>query len=98
MSLCKSALLLVFAGGGFASDGEYEYCTSAKVEDHIASFEALVLEAAELNPVIINCHSGHDSWDTEHALKYLNAALAVEKRVCSTNADLLIVHETHRQR
>ena len=34
----------------------------ARLQDHIDSFEKLVAEAASLRPVLINSHSGHDSW------------------------------------
>ncbi len=66
---------------------------SSKLADHIASFDRLVAQALELRPLLINSHSGRDSWDTETALKFFNHALDVERR---TGA--LILHETHRGR
>ena len=48
--------------GGDVVNGEYVYCSSNKLADHTASFEALANEAAQLKPVLINSHSGHDSW------------------------------------
>lgn len=81
-------------GGTNAETGEYEYCTSNKLHDHLASFVALTAEAAALRPVLINSHSGHDSWgSSDKAVSFLKQALKVEKRL-----GVPIVHETHRQR
>eukprot|EP00658_Telonema_sp_P-2_P047365 TRINITY_DN3602_c0_g1_i2.p1 TRINITY_DN3602_c0_g1~~TRINITY_DN3602_c0_g1_i2.p1 ORF type:complete len:345 (-),score=97.77 TRINITY_DN3602_c0_g1_i2:58-1092(-) len=81
-------------GGGFSANGEYEYCTSNKLDDHCRSFSALCTEAAELGPVMINSHSGHDSWGSDHrAVEFLLKAIEVEQQL-----GVPIVHETHRQR
>jgi len=66
---------------------------SSKLEDHIASFKKLVLEAKEMNPVLINSHSGRDSWDFQTAKKYFQVALEFEKE-----NGIMICHETHRGR
>jgi sugar phosphate isomerase/epimerase len=52
-----------------------------------------VEEAKALNPVLINVHSGHDSWTVDAAAEYFRDALAIEARHGVT-----MVHETHRQR
>ena len=63
-----------------AKTGEYIYCTSNKLHDHLASFMKLTSEAAALKPVLINSHSGHDSWGSgEKALAFLKQAIKVEK-------------------
>ena len=81
-------------GGRFDEHGEFVYCSSNKLGDHVASFEELCSEAAELNPAIINSHSGHDSWGSdERAVSFLQCAIQVEEAL-----NLPIVHETHRQR
>ena len=80
--------------GGDIVDGEYVYCSSSKLDDHTASFEALATEAAALEPALINSHSGHDSWGSgERAVAFFRHALQVEARL-----GVPIVHETHRQR
>ena len=79
-----------------AKTGNYVYLTSNKLHDHLASFVKLVSEAAglPLKPVLINSHSGHDSWGSgDKALAFFKQALKVEKAL-----GVKIVHETHRQR
>ena len=74
--------------------GEYLYCTSNKLHEHLASFMKLTAEAAALKPVLINSHSGHDSWGSgDKAVAFFKQALKVEKAM-----GVPIVHETHRQR
>lgn len=76
--------------------GEYIYCTSNKLHDHLSSFVRLTAECAglPLKPVLINSHSGHDSWGSgEKAVAFLKQALKVEAAI-----GVPIVHETHRQR
>ena len=76
--------------------GEYLYCTSNKLHDHLASFTRLVAECAglPLKPIFINSHSGHDSWGSgEKAVAFFKKALTVEKAL-----GVPVVHETHRQR
>jgi hypothetical protein len=69
-----------------ASTGEYIYCTSNKMHDHLASFVKLTAECAglPLKPVLINSHSGHDSWGSgDKALAFFKQALKVEAAVSS---------------
>lgn len=54
-------------GGDVNAKGEYEYCTSNKLHDHLASFVKLTSEAAALKPVLINSHSGARSRSRTHA-------------------------------
>jgi hypothetical protein len=82
--------------GGEMKDGVYQYCTSNKLHDHLASFVKLASECAglPLKPVLINSHSGHDSWGSgEKAVAFLKQALKMEAAL-----GVPVVHETHRQR
>ena len=78
-------------------DGEYIYCSSCDVDVHVDSFRRQVISALLLDPVIINVHSGHDSWDTRTATEYFVQVLAIENEL-TIGRDIAIVHETHRQR
>ena len=76
--------------------GEYQYCTSNKLHEHLASFTRLVSECAglPLKPILINSHSGHDSWGSgEKAVAFLKKAITIEQAL-----GVPVVHETHRQR
>lgn len=75
-----------------AKTGAYQYCRSNKLHDHLASFVKLTTEAKALGAVMINSHSGHDSWGSgDKALSFFKYALKVEKAL-----DIPVVHETHR--
>lgn len=77
-----------------AKSGVYQYCTSNQLHDHLASFVRLASEAKSLGAVMINSHSGHDSWGAgDKAVAFFKQALKVEKAL-----GIPIVHETHRQR
>ena len=79
-----------------AKTGEYLYCTSNKLHDHLGSFTRLVAECANLplKPVFINSHSGHDSWGSgDKAVAFFKKALQIEAAL-----GVKVVHETHRQR
>ena len=68
---------------------------STLLEDHLASFERQVAEALALplRPLLINAHSGCDSWHPTTATAYFKRALEVEAA-----SGILICHETHRGR
>lgn len=51
---------------------------STKVEDHVASFQRLVTEAKELNPIFLNSHSGRDSWSFDTAKSFFEKVLPIE--------------------
>lgn len=73
--------------------GGYTYCGSNKLHDHLASFVKLASEAKALGAVLINSHSGHDSWGSgEKAVSFFKHALKVERAL-----GVPIVHETHRR-
>jgi hypothetical protein len=67
---------------------------SHKLEDHIASFERQLGEAAAMKPLLINSHSGMDSWSPEVAQSFFKRAIELE----AAYPGLLICHETHRGR
>lgn len=90
-----SMICQIHTCGGWMDGDEYVYCESNKVADHIASFAKLVAECAALEPtpVLINSHSGHDSWDADEAEEYFIRSLEVE-----ADWGVKVVHETHRTR
>jgi hypothetical protein len=67
---------------------------SHKLEHHLASFERQLGEAAAMKPLLVNSHSGMDSWPPAVAQEYFKRAIALE----AAYPDLLICHETHRGR
>lgn len=66
---------------------------SRVVQDHVDSFRTQLHGALQMAPIMVNSHSGHDSWNISQANKFFQEALEIENglgvRVC---------HETHRQR
>jgi sugar phosphate isomerase/epimerase len=83
-----------------ASDwSTYNYCTSCELSVHVASFRALVQDCLQHKPLLINVHSGHDSWDLATAVLYFEQVLAIERELLiGEHQDVVLVHETHRQR
>jgi len=63
------------------------------VAEHLASFTALVEQAATYAPPFINCHSGSDLWSDADNREYFAAALATERRI-----GVPVCHELHRGR
>ena len=70
---------------------------SRSLQDHIASFTEQVARVQSAIPahllLLINAHSGCDSWPLETTTAFFTAALAIE-----ADARVLICHETHRGR
>ena len=83
--------------GGYLKNGEYIYCSSCNVDDHVASFRSQLVAALRMGPVVVNVHSGHDSWTATQAAAYFQQVLAIEKEIVDPNVTV-VVHETHRQR
>ena len=82
------------SGGDLDPATGYVYCSSNKLHDHLASFVKLTAEAKALGAVLINSHSGHDSWGSgDKAVAFFKHALLVEAQL-----GVPVVHETHRQR
>lgn len=86
----------IHTAGGNIRGQDYVYCSSCHVPDHVESFRAQVLAALKMDPVIINVHSGHDSWNSELVASYFKQVLAIEKEIVPVG--VTVVHETHRQR
>jgi sugar phosphate isomerase/epimerase len=93
-------IVQVHTNGGYFKDGAYVYCLNCDMEQHLTSFRSQVQEALEMGAVLINCHSGHDSWSLDTAVAYFKAALEIEATFMKNPAysNTTIVHETHRQR
>ena len=93
-------IVQVHTNGGFFKDDEYVYCLNCNLEQHLESFQSQVKEALEMGAMMVNVHSGHDSWSVSTAITYFQEALKIEEALLSiplfTHAT--IVHETHRQR
>eukprot|EP00759_Apiculatamorpha_spiralis_P040083 PhF_6_TR38730/c1_g1_i1/m.57974 len=71
----------------------YPVPNGTTVADHLASLRTQVQAAVQFNPVLVNSHSGKDSFTLEEALEFFNGALAIEKEF-----NIPILHESHRQR
>jgi len=77
----------------------FDYCTTCDVDAHVLSFRQLLESCLQHRPKIVNVHSGHDSWDLATAVSYFQQVLAIEQELLvGDHADVLLVHETHRQR
>ena len=92
-------VIQVHTAGGYLENGSYIYCSSCDVDVHLASLRKQLTEALQLGAVLVNCHSGHDSWDTVRASEYFSMALKIEEELLvGAYSGVLVVHETHRQR
>lgn len=63
------------------------------VADHIKSLRRKVHEAAQYDPIVLNCHSGKDAFSRRDALTFFTEAVKIEKEV-----GIPLVHATQRQR
>ncbi len=61
--------------------------------EHLASLEAEVKKLLPLRPVLINIHSGEDTWPLEEMHAYFRGAVELEKSL-----GVPFAHETHRGR
>ena len=73
----------IHTSGGYLDPATgYVYCSSNKLHDHLASFVKLTAEAKALGAVLINSHSGHDSWGSgDKAVAFFKHALLVEAQL-----------------
>jgi sugar phosphate isomerase/epimerase len=62
-------------------------------EDHLASFQRQLEQAAAFNPLFINAHSAKDSMPYDKQLAFYEQALRAEKAI-----NIQVGHETHRGR
>lgn len=67
--------------------------SGVSVEEHLSSLESHFLRAAEIEPLLVNSHTGRDHFSLEDNLRIFEAG---EKLVEKTGIPLL--HETHRGR
>jgi hypothetical protein len=67
---------------------------SRDIEHHLSSLLWQLDEAAQMKPILVNVHSGCDSWSPVVARSFLERAVATE----AAYPGLLICHETHRSR
>ncbi len=65
----------------------------ATVREHITSFRQQVRAASTWQPVVINTHSGSDTWSDSEASAYFSEVLRVERDIRCP-----VAHETHRSR
>lgn len=96
-------IVQIHTNGGYISDtGGYVYCANCVLSDHVTSFRTQLEDACRMGAVLVNTHSGHDSWSIETAVEYFKQVLLVEEEVLSSPeqdwSHVRVVHETHRQR
>ena len=63
------------------------------VEEHLASLESEVQKLLPLNPLLLNIHSGEDTWSLDEMRRYFRKASELEKA-----SGIAWAHETHRGR
>lgn len=69
------------------------FTPGGSVEAHLRSLRIQVEECLDASPLLINAHSGSDSWSTGEAEEFFGAALEIESEL-----GVRISHETHRSR
>ena len=65
----------------------------ASVAVHLQSLREQIEETLDANPLIINAHSGFDSWTLDEAEEFYHQAAALEREL-----GCVLTHETHRSR
>jgi hypothetical protein len=70
-----------------------EFSKGHSVAEHLKSLEREVEKLLPLKPVLINVHSGEDTWSIDEMHEYFAAAAGIERRL-----RVPIAHETHRGR
>ena len=63
------------------------------IEEHIHSFEAQARANADMNPVLINSHSGRDIYSAQENIKLVQRGHELEKEL-----NVTLLHEIHRGR
>ena len=82
-------------GGYFDIGGEYVYCKTCKPTNHLESFRNQLKDAIEMNPIHVNIHAGHDSWDHEQSVDFMVKAQEI---IHEYGMDGKVSFETHRAR
>ena len=80
---------LVFIGQVYTA----EFTKGHSVEEHLASLEAEVQKLLPLDPLLVNIHSGEDTWSLDEMHRYFRKALELERA-----GRIPWAHETHRGR
>ena len=70
-----------------------QWTRGATPDEHAKSFEEQYRAGVELNPLLVNSHTGRDSWSTEQNVVVLRRAEELEEE-----AGVPIAHEVHRGR
>jgi hypothetical protein len=52
----------------------------------VNSFHNQIISALEMKPILINCHSGVDSWNENEALSYFQQVLSIEQQLLLSSA------------
>lgn len=63
------------------------------VDDHLLSLRTKIASALPLRPLLINFHSGSDSWRLPEMIRFHREAARI-----TSDCPVPVVHETHRQR
>jgi sugar phosphate isomerase/epimerase len=80
---------LEFIGQVYTAD----FTKGHAVEEHVRSLEEQVCKLLPLRPVLINVHSGEDTWPLEEMHRYFDAVATLAERWATP-----LAHETHRGR
>lgn len=70
-----------------------EFSKGHSVDEHLASLESEVRKLLPLRPVLVNIHSGEDTWPLDEMHRYFREAAGLEKL-----SGVPWAHETHRGR
>lgn len=70
-----------------------QWTAGATAEEHAASFEQQYRRALEMEPLLVNSHTGKDYYSTEENVLIMRKAQELEE-----DGKVLITHETHRGR
>jgi sugar phosphate isomerase/epimerase len=70
-----------------------QWTRGASAQEHASSFEEQYRRAIQLRPLLVNSHSGKDTFTTEENLSLLRRARQLEEQLGA-----LVVHEVHRGR
>jgi sugar phosphate isomerase/epimerase len=70
-----------------------EFTKGRSVAEHLKSLESEIERLRPLSPVLINAHSGEDTWTIDEMHDYFDGAERLQQRL-----DVPLAHETHRGR
>ena len=88
-------IIQIHTDGGYFEDGEYVYCKSCSLENHLDSMKEQLVAAKTMNPIHVNVHAGHDSWDHEQSVDFFLKAQELSEQFGFANK---LSFETHRHR